>query len=635
MLRITVLIITILPSHQSIAARAARDIAEAIKEKSATNSSFVLGLATGTTMDPLYDELVRMHKEDNLDFSSVICFNLDNYVGLSTADKNNFCTQLQKRFLDSVNCKPENIHLIGSEPDFNHESYEQLIQAVGGIDIQLLGIGGHGHIAFNEVGSSIDSQTRTVELSERTKIDNGKYFNQINKETGKMETIPLTAHTRGIAPILEARRILFLANGHNKALVMRELCKAGTVETLPARALHQHPNITILADSDALSLFSEDMLAAHTTLDSSERESHIKRHAFHSVSLSTQSTLEVLLPPDFDFYDPRKMDIDEVFNQKNQTHLDLLAEALAATEHLCVGAHPDDAEIMAGPLMLSEENNWLIIIVTNGAAVSNTLNGVYATHTPEELTKLRQKEQREAAQCANVPVIMCKFPSAAITGDMGQNALQNTRKTMRDLLQLMPKLRLVCGHNPLDTHDTHISTFVLQCDALRSLSSERLSNITIWGMEVWGILHVAEHRLLKLPIETEEKLSKWGEMISVYKSQIAGQGRDYSQSTIERARGNAGYQTHPHGANPPPALLLGVELTDFIHNMRFCISKISATMLSELSEHIYARTQRLYLHLPTPGTEYKKSGNHFFTLPEDASKTTLSDTTTLPLGTPI
>jgi len=121
-----------------------------------------------------------------------------------------------------------------------------------------------------------------------------------------------------------------------------------------------------------------------------------------------------------------------------------------------------------------------------------------------------------------------------------------------------------------------------------------LKDIKIWGMEVWGILHVAKQRLLKIPVENETLLAKWHEMIGFYKSQIAGQGRDYSEATIDRARGNAGYQTHPHGMNPSPGLLLAVDLTDLVKNKSMSVIDMNRYLMSELNEHVTHRTEILF-----------------------------------------
>ncbi|MDF1678813.1 MAG: 6-phosphogluconolactonase, partial [Legionellaceae bacterium] len=587
--------INVLDNHSSVGVEGASVIANDIKTKLKTHKIYVLGLATGSTTDPLYAELVRMHREENLDFSSVVCVNLDNYVGLPETDRNHYGYQLRQRFLNHINCKEENIHLVSSSPDFSHAAYEALIKRLGGVDLQIVGVGGEGHLAFNEQGSDENSETREVELSERTKIDNGKYFNQIDPNTEKMEVIPSTAHTRGIKPILEADKILLLVNGYAKAQVMRAFFEKGTVQALPVRALHQHPSVTIFADKAALALFDARMLQLHTHLNEAERHAIMLANQPYTVSLTTEGVAkELWLPPRFDFYDPTMMKEDETFDHTNRAHLRWLSTCLEKTTQLGVGAHPDDVEIMAGPDMLAAKDTWLTLVVTDGAATSNTLNGDYAKYSPEALTNMRQAEQRKAAKRANVPLIICKFPTAAIAGDMGTETLDDAKKTMSSLVQAMPNLTTVIGHQPSDVHDTHIRVLALQVHALRTLSDMQLKGITVLGREVWGLMLAIEARLRKKLVMTEAELDEWAELIAVYESQIAGQGRDYSLTTIERARGNAGYQTHPHGANPPVGLLLALDLTDLVYDKKLCVSQFEARLLRELEKQTQSRTQRIY-----------------------------------------
>ncbi|MDF1646484.1 MAG: 6-phosphogluconolactonase [Legionellaceae bacterium] len=588
-------IFTVLNDHPAIAIRAARAIADAIKKKAEQNKPFVLGLATGSTMEPVYAELIRLHQAGELSFSHVKCFNLDNYVGLPRDDRNSFEAQLHQLFLKHVNVLPENIHLVSSDTDFNHSAYEALITASGGIDIQLVGLGGEGHIAFNEKGSDENTPTREVRLSSKTKEDNGKYFNQIDKTELRIKPIPDTAHTRGIGPILQAKKIIFLANGHAKAHAVHAMCAPTPVQALPARALHMHPNLLALVDQDAISLFNAHELQEHTDLDLNQSRKTLEKNQSHWVNLDIRgNTHRILLPPQFVFFNPQTMHLDESFDYTNPNHLNDLAAHLAKAKHLVVGAHPDDAEIMAGPIMLESPKDWLTLIVTNGAATNNTLNGEYSQYTPEQLTNERQMEQRRAAKLANIPVIMCKFPTPAITGDMGEETLAKARTTLAGLFGSMINLEKVFGHNPLDSHDTHVTVFAEQVRALRTLCAERLNLIDILGMEVWGLLFVADTRLKKIAINTETLLTGAQELIGLYQSQIEAQGRDYSKTTVARAYGNAGYQTHPHGENPAPGLLLAVHLTDLVQNKAVSVIEMVQTLFSELEAQMMNRTNTLF-----------------------------------------
>lgn len=587
--------LTVFENHPAIAVRAAQEISAVIKEKAKTNEGLVLGLATGSTMEPVYAELIRQHREEGLDFSRVKFFNLDNYIGLPPNDRNNYAQQLHTLFLRHINASAANIDLVSSDINFDHKAYEERIRAAGGIDIQLLGIGRKGHIGFNEVGSGIDSITRQIELSEETIEDNSKYFNQIDELTGQNERIPLIANTMGIRTILEAKKVICLANGHTKAQALRKMYANGPIDDLPARALHTHANVLTLVDIDALALFNEADLAEYTYATEPQKAKVIASNQNHFVTLQIQGQdFNLLLPPQFDFYNPKAMDINEPFDSQNPAHLADLAACLEAAQRISVAAHPDDAEIMAGPMMLEQDSSpWLTITVTNGAASNNTLNGEYNTLTPEQLTQMRQMEQRAAAKYAGVPVIMCKFPTPAITGDMGSGILQTTRLTMRGLFNAMHNLTTVYGHNPFDEHDTHVNCFAEQVIALRSLSDEKLQQITVWGMEVWGNLPIAKKRLFNIPIRSSELLNRWQELISLYKSQIESQDRDYSQTTISRAYGHAGYHTHPHGASPPVGLLLGADLNDLVRNRSKMVMDMVCDLLEEYNQQTIPRIVRV------------------------------------------
>src|SRR5467141_4562586 len=195
---------------EEISLQAAQLIASAVRKKSA----LVLGLATGGTMVGVYKHLVHLHKQGSLDFSRVVTFNLDEYLGLPAAHPRSFHHFMQENLFAHVNADPRNIHIpdgtIRSNYDQYCVSYEEFIRKAGGIDLQLLGIGRNGHIGFNEPTSSIGSRTRLKVLSRETLDDNSKFF-----ATGGES--PRCAITMGIGTILEARRVLLLAAGPSKA----------------------------------------------------------------------------------------------------------------------------------------------------------------------------------------------------------------------------------------------------------------------------------------------------------------------------------------------------------------------------------------------------------------------------------
>ncbi|MFX1535249.1 MAG: glucosamine-6-phosphate deaminase, partial [Promethearchaeota archaeon] len=235
-------------------------IADQIRRKPDT----VLGLATGSTPISTYKELVRMHKEEGLDFSQVIAFNLDEYYPIKKADDQSYHTFMHHWLFNHVNIDPKNIHIPSGEireEDIEHycEEYEKLIHDAGGIDIQILGIGGSyyndkgeiigGHIGFNEAGSDFFSRTRKVVLADKTRIDNARFFKTIDE-------VPHYAITLGMGTILDARRIILLASGEHKAQIVKQAVEGKITLSVPASALQIHPNTTFLIEKTAASFLS-------------------------------------------------------------------------------------------------------------------------------------------------------------------------------------------------------------------------------------------------------------------------------------------------------------------------------------------------------------------------------------------
>lgn len=220
--------------------RAANIVASQIKRTPKT----VLGLATGKSPVGLYNELIRMHREDGLDLSEVTTFNLDEYVGIPREHPHSFYAQIHKNFLDHVNIKPENAHIpVGTTADFEKacDDYEKAIREAGGIDLQILGIGRTGHIGFNEPTSSLASRTRLKTLSDETIADNKKIDGDI----------PTVAITMGIGTILEAQHLMLLAYGSAKAEAVVKAIEGPLTASVSASSLQMHRNVTVLLDEEA------------------------------------------------------------------------------------------------------------------------------------------------------------------------------------------------------------------------------------------------------------------------------------------------------------------------------------------------------------------------------------------------
>jgi glucosamine-6-phosphate deaminase len=229
----------------------AQEIANLIRDKERENKKCVLGLATGSSPIKVYEELIRLHNEEGLNFENVITFNLDEYFPMDKSNIQSYFYFMHEHLFNHVNILPENIHI----PDGNISidnlyqyciDYEMKIKAAGGLDFQLLGIGRTGHIGFNEPGSHLNSGTRIITLNHITRIDAAPSFLGI-------ENVPRKAITMGIGTVRDAKRIVLLAWGSNKSEIIKETIEGEISTAVPATYLQQHNNTTFVMDEDASS----------------------------------------------------------------------------------------------------------------------------------------------------------------------------------------------------------------------------------------------------------------------------------------------------------------------------------------------------------------------------------------------
>ena len=242
--------IIIQPDYHQLTTVASEIIRDALLKK----PNLVLGLATGSTPIGLYKALVRMYKEDRLDFSEVTTFNLDEYVGIPYQHPQSYHTFMANYFFDHVNIPKENQHIPQNTAE-NHEAfcevYEETIKRAGGIDIQVLGIGTDGHIGFNEASSSLASRTRIKTLSRSTLEANAAHFG------GDVNAVPEIAITMGIGTIMEAKQCLLLANGVSKADAIAKAIEGPITSMVPASILQMHSKTVVLIDETAASDLKE------------------------------------------------------------------------------------------------------------------------------------------------------------------------------------------------------------------------------------------------------------------------------------------------------------------------------------------------------------------------------------------
>jgi glucosamine-6-phosphate deaminase len=230
-------------SDEAVSRRGARLIASLVQKK----PDCVLGLATGGTPLGAYRELIRMHREDGLDFSRVTTFNLDEYVGLDPTHSQSYRYFMQSNLFDHINIDPNRTYVpdgLASDFDEHCRQYEQRIQDAGGIDLQLLGIGTDGHIAFNEPGSSLGSRTRLKTLAGETVRDNARFF-------GSEDQVPKLAITMGVGTILESCQCLLLALGDAKAAAVRSTVEGPVAAQVTASALQLHRDVIVIVDQAA------------------------------------------------------------------------------------------------------------------------------------------------------------------------------------------------------------------------------------------------------------------------------------------------------------------------------------------------------------------------------------------------
>ncbi len=229
--------------YEAISRQGAQIVAQTLNAK----PDAVLGLATGSTPLGLYKELVRMNQEEGLDFSQVTTFNLDEYVGLAKQHTQSYHYFMHENLFQHINISEHNIHIPSGTTD-NYpafcESYEQRIVECGGIDLQVLGIGSDGHIAFNEPGSSLSSRTRIKTLTSQTIEDNARFFESPDE-------VPAYSITMGVGTILEARKIILLANGANKAAAVAGAIEGPVTSMCTASALQMHRDTIFLLDKEA------------------------------------------------------------------------------------------------------------------------------------------------------------------------------------------------------------------------------------------------------------------------------------------------------------------------------------------------------------------------------------------------
>jgi glucosamine-6-phosphate deaminase len=239
----------ILENYEEVSRWAAVYIAERINEsKPRAEKPFVMGLPTGSTPLGTYRELIRLYTEKKISFADLVTFNMDEYSGLGEDHPQSYRRFMNENFFSHIDINKKNIHMLnGLAPDREAEcrSYEEAIKEAGGIELFLGGMGSDGHLAFNEPGSSLCSRTRVKTLTEETRIANARFFG------GDTEKVPSTALTVGVGTVMDAREVLILVSGCQKARALRAVVEEGINHMWTLSCLQMHPRAIIVCDEEA------------------------------------------------------------------------------------------------------------------------------------------------------------------------------------------------------------------------------------------------------------------------------------------------------------------------------------------------------------------------------------------------
>lgn len=236
--------IILLKDYDEIADKAAEIVLDIVKN----NHRTTLGLATGSSPLGLYERMIKDHKEKKTTYKNVATFNLDEYYGLSSDHHQSYAYFMNEKLFNHIDIDKNNINIPSGHKDNPEEECERYNSPleVNKIDVQILGIGSNGHIGFNEPGTSFDSLTHVIKLDDKTIKDNARFFDAV-------ENVPTHAITMGIKNIMQAKKIILIAAGANKAEAISRMVKGKIDEELPASILQLHPDVTVLLDSEAAS----------------------------------------------------------------------------------------------------------------------------------------------------------------------------------------------------------------------------------------------------------------------------------------------------------------------------------------------------------------------------------------------
>ncbi|MEC9094868.1 MAG: glucosamine-6-phosphate deaminase [Planctomycetota bacterium] len=505
-----------------LAQHVAKTIVAVIQERNALGQDAVLGLPTGSTPVNVYRELIRMHENDGLDLSGVITFNLDEYYGVSADKLQSYHRWMHEHFFNHVNIPKDKINIPdGLIPrdqveDYCRE-YEDRISRVGGIDILVLGIGGNGHIGFNEPFSIRQSRTRLCTLDPVTrKAASSDFFGEQN--------VPTHAITMGLGTILEARKVLLLALGEHKAPIIRDLCEGSITERIPASHLQDHADASILVDEAAgseLTCCQTPWMVSDVKWD----EQLIKRAVLW---LCEQTKKALLKLDDDDFrnhnlhqllrhFGPAAKVCHQVFRDMLNT-IDYHPAGKEKKRIICFSPHPDDDVISMGGTLIrlnQDQHDVHIAYMTSGniavfdhdasrvadlvtefnrlfqidekksQAVESEVSNSLQNKTPGEpdvesvrkiKTLIRWSEAKAGATVVGCPENHCHFLDLPFyrTGTVNKNPWgEEDVKIIRDLIDHVDPDQVYIAGDLSDPHGTHRVCAEAIFEALRQIEQNQ------------------------------------------------------------------------------------------------------------------------------------------------------------------
>jgi len=516
----------------------ANSISQLIREKQSQKRNCVLGLATGSSPLSVYRELIRMHNNEGLSFKNVITFNLDEYFPISKNDINSYNHFMNINLFNHIDIPKENINIPSGELSFEKvrkscNDFEKKIKELGGIDLQILGIGRTGHIGFNEPGSHFNSQTRLVKLDDVTRFDAAKSFQGI-------ENVPREAITMGIQTILSAKRIILMAWGSNKAPILKKAIEGEITALIPTSYLQHHKNTTLVLDNES----SSELTRIKTPWLVGTYEWNIENSAKAVIWLCEKTDKSILKLTDSDYKENGMVDL---LNNSGSSY-DLNIKMFNKLQHTITGwpggkpnsddskrperssphpkkviifsPHPDDDVISMGGTfdrLVSQGNIVNVAYQTSGnIAVSNEDASKFleVTHDMftdkikkeyEEITNkfkskrtnkadpniirklkgaIRKRESLGATRYIGIPDNQVHFLNLPFyeTGTVSKNPIsKNDIEIIKNLIEKIKPHQIYAAGDLADPHGTHRVCLEIIFKAIKSLKKESfMKNCWVW-----------------------------------------------------------------------------------------------------------------------------------------------------------